>query len=181
MGSKVRKPVCIGCPHDLHFRDSISKRQYGVMLHPGGHYCTGGKKARRFKRGDMKNGVPEWCPRRKSPCELRLYGFRDKKYERLYCALSCDRGKAISPSGHRYALRRELHTELLPSEFWPRCNVEPDSDLLGFEVNLYEVLEIDDGLRPVFFYKTDKGFVVIPIFDAEAARKEVPHAKADGA
>ena len=176
MGSKVRKPNCFGCPHDLHFRDSISKREYGVMLHPGKHYCTGGKKARQFKRGDLKTGVPEWCPRRKSPCELRLYDFRDEKCELLHCNLSYDLGKAISPSGRRYALKCELHTDLLPTEFWQRCNVEPDSDLLGFEVDLYEVLEIDDGLSPAFFYKTGNGFVVISTFDAEAARREVPHA-----
>lgn len=24
----VRKPTCVGCPHDLHFLESIPKRQY---------------------------------------------------------------------------------------------------------------------------------------------------------
>lgn len=167
----VRKPTCVGCPHDLHFLESIPKRQYGVMMHIGEHYCTGGKRARRFKRSDPKVNVPEWCPRRKTPCELRLYGFKDENTETLHHLLCAGMESISTPPGYRYALKHEARTELNPSEFWSRCDMEPYSELLGFEVGLYEVLEIDDGLKPVFFYKTDKGFVVEISFDAETARK----------
>lgn len=167
----VRKPTCVGCPHDLHFSESIPKRQHGVMMHLGEHFCTGGKRARRFKRSDPKISVPGWCPKRKTPCELRLYGFRDENTEILHHTLCLGLENAITPAGYRYALKRELHMDLTPSEFSSRCEVEPYYDLLGFEVDLYEVLEIDDGLQPVFFYKTDQGFVIESSFDTKTARK----------
>ena len=171
MPDTLRKPTCVGCPHDLHFGEFIPKRQYGVMMHCGEHFCTGGKRARQFKRGDPKVKVPDWCPKRKSPCELRLYGFKDKETEMLHLLLSSGTEGASSPPAHRYALKREMHTELQPAEFWSRCKLEPYSDLLGFEVGLYEVLEIDDGLKPAFFYMTEDGLVLEPYFDAERARK----------
>lgn len=171
MSAVLRKPTCVGCPHDLHFGEFVSKKQYGVMMHCGEHFCTGGKRARRFRRSDPKVSVPEWCPRRKSPCELRLYGFKDKNAEALHYLLCAGAENTSVPPAHRYALKRETHTELQPAEFWSRCEMGPYSDLLGFKMNLYEVLEIDDGLEPAFFYMTEKGLVLEPYFDAERARK----------
>lgn len=167
----VRKPTCIGCPHDLHYGEFVPKKQFGVMMHCGERFCTGGKKARRFKRNDPKINVPEWCPKRKAPCEVRVYGFKDEDAKTLHYLLCVGADSVAAPSGHRYALKRELHTELQPAEFWSRCAMEPYSDLLGFEVGLYEVLEIDDGLKPAFFYNTGNGLVIEPRFDAEKARK----------
>ena len=43
------------------------------MMHMGERFCTGGKRARKFKRSDPKIYVPDWCPTRKKPCELRVY------------------------------------------------------------------------------------------------------------
>ena len=50
----LRCPSCTGCPHDLYFGEAIPKKQFSVMMHCGEHFCTGGKKARRFKRSDPK-------------------------------------------------------------------------------------------------------------------------------
>ena len=72
----LRCPSCTGCPHDLYFGEAIPKKQFSVMMHCGEHFCTGGKKARRFKRSDPKIAVPQWCPKRKSPCELRVYALK---------------------------------------------------------------------------------------------------------
>ncbi len=171
MMDTLRKPTCVGCPHDLHFGEFVPKKQYGVMMHCGERFCTGGKRARRFKRNDPKVNVPEWCPRRKNPCELRIYGFKDKNAETLHYLLNVGIKSASAPSAHRYALKCETHTELQPAEFWSRCEMKPYSDALGFKVGLYEVLEIDDGLKPTFFYMTEDGLVLAPFFDAEQARK----------
>lgn len=171
MADTLRKPTCVGCPHDLHFGEFTPKRQYGVMMHCGERFCIGSKRARRFKRGDPKVNVPDWCPKRKIPCELRIYGFKDENAEMLHYLLCAGTENTSTPSAHRYALKREAHTELQPAEFWSRCAIEPYSDLLGFELGLYEVLEIDDGLKPAFFYRTEDGLVLEPYFDAERARK----------
>lgn len=171
MSNSLRAPTCAGCPHDLYFGDSIPKKQYGVMMHCGEHFCTGGKRAHRFKRGDPKSRVPDWCPKRKTPCELRLYSFKDIHEWFLHTHLCSQLGKALQPSGFRYALKVETHTGLTPYEFWKRCALEPCEELLGLEPQLYEILEIDDGLKPVFFYMTEGGLVVERFFDAARARK----------
>ncbi len=171
MSSSLCAPICAGCPHNLHFRDCIPKQQYGVMMHCGEHFCTGGKRAHRFKRGDPKSQVPNWCPKRKTPCELRLYSFKNTNAWFLHTHLCSQQGKTLQPSGSRYALKVETHTDLTPCEFWKRCNYEPCEELLGLAPRMYEVLEIDDGLKPVFFYMTEKGLVVERSFDAAKARK----------
>ena len=36
----LRQPACTGCPHDLYFGEAIPKKQFGVMMHCGEHFCT---------------------------------------------------------------------------------------------------------------------------------------------
>ena len=82
-------------------------------------------------------------------------------------------GKDILPSAHRYAVEYELHTDLTPREFAKRCNNEPDAETIHVAVHRHYVVEIDDGIKPTFFYKTDKGYELLALFDAETARKNV--------
>lgn len=166
-----RKPVCSDCPHDLHYSDNIPKKTMGVMMHFGERFCTGGKKARRFKRGDPKIHVPEWCPRRKTPCELRVYVFKSASDWWLHRCLEKDLGKSLPPKGHSYALVQKRTTELSPREFWKRLEAEPYQDILAVPLESYSVVEIDDGLKPAFFFYVDGGFTLLYAFNAEAARK----------
>lgn len=169
--TSVRKPTCVGCPDSFRYEGSIPMKQHGVMMHLGERYCIGGRKARRFRRGDPTVYVPAWCPKRKSPCELRIYGFKSQDDWMLHTMLCQELGHAISPSANRYAVDFELRTELTPPEFWRRCDTEPIGELLHVAVHRYQVVEIDDGLKPCFFYKTDEGFEYCPQFDAQTARK----------
>ena len=72
--------------------------------------------------------------------------------------------KEISPSAHRYEVRYQGIIELQPYEFWKRCEDEVDSNLLPVTVTLHEVVEIDDGLKPAFFYKTRSGYKIACAF-----------------
>lgn len=168
-----RMPNCVLCPHNLYYSDTIPMRKQGVMMHLGERFCLGGKKARRFKRSDPKMIVPDWCPLRKTPCELRLYGFKSFRDEWMHLELCRSFGKACPPEEHRYALIYEGRTELSPRDFWERCGTMPDpaEGLLENPVEKYQVLEIDDGLKPVFFYKTGRGFKLLHSFKAETARE----------
>lgn len=168
-----KRPVCGGCPHDLHYVDAIPMRQYGVMTHMGERYCTGGKRARRFKKNDPKSCVPDWCPKRKNPCELRVYGFRNEDEQLMHSFLCMDLGRPVLPSAFRYALKCSLHTELTPQEFWKRYALEPVEDLLPVKVELYHVMEIDDGLKPAFFYRTEQGFEYLSSFNTDKIQKKV--------
>ena len=167
------RPVCGSCPHDIHYPNAIPMRQFGVMMHMGEHYCTGGKRARRFKKSDPKVYVPDWCPKRKSPCELRVYGFRNEDEQLMYSFLCMSLRRPVSPSESRYALKCSLHTELTPQEFWRRYALEPVEDLLPVKAELYQVMEIDDGLKPAFFYRTENGFEYLLSFDTDKIRKNV--------
>lgn len=171
MKKTVPIPTCAGCQHDLHFFEHTQKVQHGVMMHPGEHYCTGGRKARRFKRGDPKSRVPAWCPRLKSPCEVRVYAFKSPEERAMHSFYIDSFGHDSGPQGRRYTVSAELQTKLSPREFWQCCNEKPDADLIGAEVELYGVVEIDDGIRPVFFYKTMNGYEVASYFKAEDAKK----------
>ena len=169
----VPVPTCALCPCHLVFSGKTPVYQNGVTMHSGERYCTGFKKARRFRRGDPKVYVPSWCPKRKTPCELRVYCFKSNDDAWLHNRLILDMGRAISPEARRYAVLYELETDLTPKEFWRRCNRESDAAVVGAAVHLYYVVEVDDGIAPVCFYKTRDGYTVIRGFDTEKARKNV--------
>lgn len=166
-----RKPVCSGCPHDLYYSDTVPSKAMGVMMHLGERFCTGGKRARRFKRSDPKLYVPNWCPKRKIPCELRVYTFKSADAWWLHISLEKSLGRALAPSASDHALERELTTELSPREFWKRLEFEPYQDILGITLEPYSVVEIDDGLKPAFFYYVNGDFTQVHFFNAEMARK----------
>ena len=64
---QLRKAICAECEKHLQYMESHPIKQMGVTMHTGEHFCTGGKRARRFMRGDPKVYVPDWCPKRKTP------------------------------------------------------------------------------------------------------------------
>lgn len=165
----LRHPSCVGCPHDLYYGDAVPKKQYGVMMHCGEHFCTGGKRARRFKRSDPKIAVPQWCPKRKSPCEVRIYALKSGQDWQMFLFLSSDPNDPLCISEYRYALASSTKIDLTPQEFWNSCQNEPSTELLAADIPLYSVVEIDDGLAPAFFYKTMDGFRMVSRFNTERA------------
>ena len=175
--TSIKLPTCAGCPHDLYFGERSAKHQYGVTMHPGERFCTCGKRARKFKRGDPKVKVPEWCPRRKNPCELRIYEFTDSGAWYLYNSLCRALKKEIDPNGFAYSIVYEGHTEVTPKAFWEHCN--NDRELLGVEIHHLNVVEIDDGLKPICFFKAENGYRVLVAFNTAAAR-ENPRREKEG-
>ena len=164
----IKQPCCTGCKNELYYYERLPKRQQGVMMRPGERFCTCGKRARKFKPGDPKVKVPSWCPKQKTPCEVRVYEFKDSEAWYLYEMLCRDLRKEIDPSGHAYALAYEGHTDLTPKAFWEQR--ENDRELLGVAIYHQNVVEIDDGLAPVCFFKANKGYRVVTTFNTEAAR-----------
>lgn len=78
-----------------------------------------------------------------------------------------------SPSAFRYAVRYEGHTDLAPYEFFECCNEKSDDEILSAAVQHYDVVEIDDGIKPAFFYKTEHGYELLFSFDAKTAKKNI--------
>ena len=175
-------PICPLCDAHYHYEGRSAMKMHGTMMYPYECYCIAGKRARRFGGSDPKRKPPTWCPRRKSPCELRIYGFISENERLLHTLLSRDSGDATSPSERRYGLRYEGVTDLTPREFWHRWNSGDGEVALPVEVKLYEVVEIDDGLNPVCFYNSQTGYCIEPFFKGNDARtrKACEEAGTDG-
>lgn len=147
-------PGCSACPH------------YGVV---GGitRYCNGFKhrKPKRFKNSDPRYKAPKWYPRRLSPPVCRAYGFRDEMSEYVEMMNRVDyetgRAKIISPSFTHYQFRAELPLGKTAKQFYDALQEEPLNDILPVEVHIGEIIEIDDGLQPYFFYVLNSSTVVL--------------------
>lgn len=110
----LRKATCSECKSHLHYMENMSVKKNGVTMHFGDRFCMGGKKPRKFGRGDPGIYVPTWCPKRKVPSELRIYGFKSVEQWMLHHDMCEQLGTDISPSAFRYAVAYELHTPLTP-------------------------------------------------------------------
>lgn len=158
---------------NLQYMERLPIKKKGVTMHLGERFCVAGKRARKFKRSDPKTYVPSWCPRLKAPCELRIYGFKNQREWRMHRSMCAYLGEDTSPSAFRYAVRYEGHTDLAPYEFFECCNEKSDDEILGAAVQHYDVVEIDDGIKPAFFYKTEHGYELLFSFDAKTAKKNI--------
>lgn len=146
-------PGCSSCQH------------YQVV---GGitRYCNGFKrrKAKCFKKSDPRLKTPRWCPRRLSPPACRIYGFKDECSEYMELMRRMDfeleRSKIISPSAGHYKLRTELSLGMTAKRFYDVTQEEPLRDILPAEVHNGEIIEIDDGLQPYYFYVLDYATII---------------------
>lgn len=170
-GKGPLRPVCTSCQYHCQNTDRLPMMKNGVTIHIGEHFCMGGKRPRKFGKRDPKMYVPSWCPRMKAPKELRIYGFKSTR-DWFFHQERCKRmGDKSMPSGYQYAVEKELTTELSAQDFWKGLSTQTAEALLGTKIERYQVIEIDDGIKPVFFYYTDKGFQVLSFFEANVARK----------
>jgi len=104
------------------------------------------------------------------PAEYRIYSYRNAVvwyYRRLFQKA----GAPLAPSGYEYALRAEGSISMAPAAFQKAMKGQPPSELLGIPTYMGDVIEIDDGLRPYFFFVTEKKVEVLCRFNREAALK----------
>ena len=170
MKDRITLPTCVGCPHYLCFEERLPKKQYGVLMKPGERYCLGQKRAMHFKPKDPKRRPPAWCPKRKSPCEVRIYAFKSTEDWYLHEMLCRDLGKDLMPEASRYYVEQELTIDMTPKQFWESLEEKLLSELLPITVYEHSVIEIDDGIKPVCFYKAGDGLQIIPYFDTARAQ-----------
>lgn len=169
---KVRQPRCEGRNCYQYFFGAVPKKIKGVFLRPGCRYCTGGKRTRQFKGRDPKVYVPSWCPLRKSPPALRIYCYKNSQTAMLRFLL--DHEVKLTPSGYEYAIRYEGTTKLTARELDNWDGSEPLEQFLGIPIRSDEIVEIDDGLIPYYFYvHVQNAYAVCCIpFDGEKARQD---------
>lgn len=144
-------------------------------------YCGGFPKRRRpkrFSRSDPQYKPPKWCPRRISPTVCRIYGFVDEESEYLDWRLHRDSsaGKKdayIFVSEFHYQLRLEVALGLTAKQFYDAIQMDYVSTVIpGADLSGGEVIEIDDGLKPYYFYCLDRfAAVPLPLFDRTKTQK----------
>lgn len=155
----MKKARCAECPKYLEFREKEPRRQHGKTMRPGCRYCLAWKRARLFKKKDPKIYVPKWCPRRISPPILRVYGQRDGAlhYHRVYTG----RKEMLWPDAQGYALRfqgRATHTGrdfqiiIQNREKHHFVDTPEIAEELSAPVRRYDVIEFDDGVKPMFYW-----------------------------
>ena len=141
---KFPEPSCRSCPY--HQEAGLTR------------YCRGfkGRKPKRFRRSDPIFKAPKWCPKRLASPICRIYGFANEQCEYME-RLSADgfdpKQPYIYPMESHYTLRRELSISMNAKQFFQAAQSELLDDLLpDQDVSIGEVIEIDDGLRPYYFY-----------------------------
>ena len=70
------------------------------------------------------------------------------------------RSKFLSPTPTHYKSREELALGKTAKQFYDAVQSEPLSDVLPVEVHSGEIIEIDDGLQPYYFYVLDYASVI---------------------
>lgn len=157
------EPGCIGC--DAHLDFGLSR------------YCAGFKNKKRrkaFRKSDPAYKAPKWCPKRKSPCEYRIYSYADSQTAALARAFAEDEihGELAFPMAYRYRLRAEGKTGLTPALFFENANSpEEDSLFEGEAIRQGDVVEIDTGLAQFFFYCAAPHDFRPAFFDVKRVRK----------
>ncbi len=141
--------------------------------------CMGGKwkkRGRRFRVSDPQYKSPKWCPKRLPVSVCRIYGFADeisREMESAFMLLHRQEHRAYNPSAFHYKLRAEIPVGMSAKAFYEVTMEQTLEDLLpGQNVEYGEVLEIDDGLKPYFFMRTNSMTVLpIPFFAVDMVKK----------
>ncbi len=142
-------------------------------------YCTGfpGKKQKRLPKNGLKKSVASWCPKQISPPACRVLGFVDEDSAMMEYVLNSnireEKKDCIFPSAWKYKLRCTYPLEMRAKQFYEelQCrtmfSIFPDLDF-----SFGEILEIDDGHKPYYFYYVGDGrFIPAPLFDGKQVQR----------
>lgn len=168
--SALQEYTCRNCPERYYHAIPASQKSKGLMMQFGESYCTLPKRAMQLTDHDLLKCAPVWCQKRKVTNELRIYYYRNPETYMLDNVLHQDMAFTPLPTASRYAVEYEGTTKLTPRKFWLNLTTQKDAELLGRSVKVKSVVEIDDGLAPCFFFKTEEGYTRCRSFDAERAR-----------
>lgn len=144
------EPGCWECPaHAVAGKFPVETR-----------YCMAKSRAgRRMRASDPVKKPPKWCPKRLKQKICRIYRLRGEG-ERALERLRAERADFSTTAGysampHRYASSPvlEMQISLTARQMYEQLNeVGADEILEGFKVELGDIVELDDGLRPYAFF-----------------------------
>lgn len=161
---EIRRSLCTQCESRHMFDQFNNIKRKGATLRFGDVYCDYGRKIIKFK-GKKGVQVPEWCPKRISPPEIKLYRLKDEEswfFHSMSPELPLANHYSVEKKGNTLITAKRLYEEL--------NNGTPAMELLGFAVKEYDIISIDDGLNPCYFYKYKSHYWSI-FFRPESAKK----------
>ena len=165
------EPACMECRHHQYLGNGLSRSRY----------CGGfpkRKSPKRFRSSDPQRKAPKWCPRRLSPPVCRVYGFADEQSQ-VMDILSRNRfnpkkERYISVASSHYKLLLEKPLGMKAKAFYEAAETGDVYDILPEDVlEPGIVVEIDDGLKPYYFYFLSWSRVV-PVYSFDLARVQKP-------
>ena len=166
---KVRKFKCYYCSDCKLYAGSETKTIHGRRMKPNTKYCTGGKKVIIFRSDDPKVNVPKWCPKRRM---LLCYGSTTSALWKLSWAKVCLRPTEFRFSPTPAAMQCGMRGLTLYRDGICKANQKV---LFGrtapYAAAAYEILEIDDGIRPYCFLVERLGRVRCIRFKSDIARE----------
>lgn len=163
------EPTCQSCPEYLATGNIISETRY----------CNGFPKKRsgkRFRSSDPRYKPPKWCPKRLTSPVCRIYGYADEHRAVMDRMMRCDDDPRehdyIYPDAWKYKLRLELSLGLTAKQFWEAAQRDTVEDVLSeADLEYGEVVEIDDGLKPYYFFYAYGALIPAQLFDASRTVK----------
>lgn len=168
-------PTCPGC-------------QYHQLVGCA-RYCNGfpkKRKSKRFRKSDPKYKPPRWCPRLISPPVCRVYGFVNSEASIMDWLLNREASAARSGneqdayrsvSAHRYKLRLEFPLGMTAKQFYDVMLSDVSTCVtseIRNQVEYGEVIEIDDGLKPYYFYFDTFRAIPLSYFDRSRVQPSGP-------
>lgn len=131
-------------------------------------YCMAkSRKGKRFKASDPQLRAPKWCPKRLPSRVCRVYRLKDEEQslERARRAVADPKELTYySASGYRYDPEAKLEKRIgyTVRQFYECVNRAGPEDVLDdVDLEFGDLFEVDDGLKPYYFYYFGPG-VVLP-------------------
>lgn len=163
--------TCASCEHCQYVGSGLAQMRY----------CGGfpeRKNPKRFRSSDPKIKVPKWCPRRLSPSVCRVYGFTDEESRGMDILprrrFDPKKDRYISVLSSHYKLLLETPLGMTAKAFYAAVETGDIYDILPDDVlEPGIVVEIDDGLKPYYFYFLSWSRVV-PVCSFDLARVRKP-------
>ena len=171
--SAPQEYTCRNCPERYYHAIPAPQKSKELMMHFGESYCTLPKRVRHLKSRDLNRRAPESGARSgkcRTRCGSTITVYRNPETYMMDSMLHQDFAFTPLPTASRYAMAYEGTSTLSPREFWLKLLTQKDTELLGIEVKAKSAVEIDDGLAPCFFFKTEEGYTRCQCFDADRAR-----------
>lgn len=151
MNKQIRKTRCSDCAFYLTYDiDAPSKKRNGVWLQPGARYCIKNRRPKQLKGNTGLRSIAEFCPIRYSIPLIRIYDFKDTWTHSTYLEM-LRRGMAVYPLESDYRFQEEYESPVPIQDFQEYAQQHLDGLHTG------QIVEIDDGIRSVFFFHDEKG------------------------